>query len=142
MKINIDDTKFIGADDVKHRDVVVIESEGIWQDSNFKDEDGNPQKEFRIHFKLGNGETRSTTLRSSNVKLIGKSFGTETKDWIGKELRAFKTKNEKAKAGFVFLYVPTDWDRDDTGEWIIPETTDAKGLEYPEENIDPKDIPF
>ena len=142
MKINIDDTKFIGAEDVKHRDVVVIESEGIWQDSNFKDEDGNPQKEFRIHFKLGNGETRSTTLRSSNVKLIGKSFGTETKDWIGKELRAFKTKSEKAKAGFVFLYVPTDWDRDDTGEWIIPETTDAKGLEYPEENIDPKDIPF
>src|SRR3990167_9002888 len=139
MKINIDDTKFIGAEDVKHRDVVVIESEGIWQDSNFKDEDGNPQKEFRIHFKLGNGETRSTTLRSSNVKLIGKSFGTETKDWIGKELRAFKTKNEKAKAGFVFLYVPTDWDRDDTGEWVVPEgsqesaervTTDGDGIPF------------
>jgi len=120
MKINTDDTKFIGAEDIKHRDVVTIESEGVWQDSNFKDEDGNIQKEFRIHFKLGNGQTRSTTLRSTNVRLIGKAFGDETKDWIGKELRAFKTKSEKAKAGFVFLYVPTDWDRDDTGEWVIP----------------------
>lgn len=142
MKINIDDTKFLRSEDIKHKDVVLIESEGVWQDSNFKDDDGNPQREFRIHFKLGNGETRSTTLRSTNVRLLGKAFGVETKEWVGKELRAWKTKSEKAKAGYVFIYVPTDWERDDTGEWIIPEPKQPESVEYPEAEIRPDDIPF
>ena len=147
MKINIDDTRYLKTEDIKHRDIVLIESEGVWQDSNFKDEEGNPQSEFRIHFKLGNGEVRSTTLRSTNVKLLGKSLGVETKAWVGKELRAWKTKSEKAKAGFVFLFVPTDWERDDTGEWVIPnkagiEISKSEELEYPEEKINPDDIPF
>lgn len=152
MKINIDDTKFLKSDDVKHKDVVVVASEGKWGESDtFKDDDGNPAREFRIDLKLSNGETRNTTLRSSNVKLLGKAFGTETKDWIGKELRAWKTKSEKAKAGFVFLFVPTDWERDDTGEWVVPETTPGIAratapigdtIDYPEETINPDDIPF
>lgn len=145
MKINIDDTRFLKAEDVNHKDVVTIESEGVWQDSNFKDEDGNPQREFRIHFRLENGETRSTTLRSTNVKLLGKAFGVETKDWIGKELRAWKTKSEKAKAGFVYVYVPVSWNRDDTGEWIIPNEPRKVGntdVDYPTDEIDPNDIPF
>ena len=120
-KINIDDTKYLKGEDINHKDIVVIASEGIWQDSNFKDDEGNPQREFRIHFKLPNGETKSTTLRSTNVKFIGKAFGDETNDWIGKELRAWKTKSDKAKSGFVYLFVPTNWERDDTGEWVIPE---------------------
>lgn len=146
MKINIDDTKYLKTDDIKHKDVVVIESEGVWQDSNFKDEEGNPQSEFRIHLKLPNGETRSTTLRSTNVRMIGKALGTETKSWVGKELRAWKTKSEKAKAGYVYLFVPTDWERDDTGEWVIPAKEEAKvdTVEYPsgEDAINPDDIPF
>mgnify|MGYP001563259909 CR=1 FL=1 len=142
MKINTDDTRFLKIEDVQHKDTVSIESEGIWQDSNFKDEDGNPQREFRIHFKLGNGETRSTTLRSSNVKLLGRTFGDETRDWVGKELRAWKTKSEKAKAGYVFLFVPTDWERDDTGEWVRPEGAGKTDADYPQEDIKPEDIPF
>lgn len=141
MKINIDDTKFLKTEDIKHKDVVKVESEGVWQDSNFKDEDGNPQREFRIHFKLGNGETRSTTLRSTNVRLLGKAMGDETRDWVGKELRAWKTKSEKAKAGYVFIYVPTDWERDDTGEWIIPQNEQSvEEVSYPQG--EPDEIPF
>ena len=142
MKINIDDTRFLKVDDIKHKDVVLVESEGVWQDSNFKDDDGNPQKEFRIHFKLGNGELRSTSLRNTNVRLLGKALGDETKDWVGKELRAWKTKSEKAKAGYVFIFAPKDWERDDTGEWVIPKTEELSGLEYPKENINIDDIPF
>ena len=125
MKINLSDEKYLNSEtDLKHKDTVIIATEGKWQASDtFKDDEGNPSREFRIDFKLPNGEIRNTTLRSTNVKLIGKVFGDETKNWIGKELKAFKTKSEKAKAGFVFLYVPTDWDRDDTGEWIIPNET-------------------
>ena len=139
MKINIEDNKFLRFEDIKHKEVVTIATEGKWQESDtFKDEDGNPSREFRIDFKLPNGEVRNTTLRSTNVKLIGKAMGTETKDWIGKELRAWKTKSEKAKAGFVFLYVPTDWERDDTGEWITGENKDVQI----EDEVSTEETPF
>ncbi len=141
MKINIEDAKYLKFEDLKHKDVVTVANEGVWQDSNFKDENGELQSEFRISFKLANGEVKSTTLRSSNVKQIGRTFGVETKTWIGKELRAWKTKSEKAKAGYVFLFVPTDWERDDTGEWVIPENQDG----YPtaeSEGINHEDSPF
>jgi len=151
MKINIDDTKFLNnATDVAHKDVLVIESEGKWQESaRFKREDGTPQNEFRINFKLDNGDVRNTTLNWTNVKLLVKAFGDETEKWVGKSVRAWKTKSEKAKSGFTFIYVPTDWNRDDTGEWIIPEGSQSKDddgldtIEYPEgDEIDPNDIPF
>ena len=123
-KINISDDKFLNSEtDLKHKDVVTIHSEGKWQASEtFKDEDGNPSREFRIDFKLPNGEVRNTTLRSTNVKLIGRDsrFGDDTLNWVGKELKAFKTKSEKAKVGFVFIFAPTDYERDETSEWIMP----------------------
>lgn len=138
MKININDDKFLRSDDIKHKDVVTVATEGKWQESDaFKDEDGNPSREFRIDFKLPNGEVRNTTLRSTNVKLVGKvkEFGDETANWIGKELRAWKTKSEKAKAGFVFLFVPTDWERDDTGEWLTGENKDVQIADNVEDEI-------
>jgi len=127
MKINIDDTAFINNEsDMKHKDIVVIETEGKWQESmRFKKEDGTPQNEFKINFKLKNGEVKNTTLNWTNVKLLVTSFGDETSAWIGKELRAWKTKSEKAKLGYSYLYVPSDWNRDDTGEWIMPESSDV-----------------
>ena len=85
-----------------------------------------------------------------------KAFSDESDNWIGKQVRAWKTKSEKAKAGYVFVFVPTDWVRNDIGEW-----EDAKGnkidieevkkevkpkdedtIEYPEDEINPDDIPF
>jgi len=125
MKININENKFLDSTtDVQHKDIVTVETEGKWQESErFKKEDGTPQNEFRIDLKVKSGEVRNTTLNWTNVKLLVKALGDETSEWIGKELRAWKTKSEKAKAGFVFIYVPTDWERDDTGEWIIPNET-------------------
>ena len=151
MKINIDDTKFMKKDeDIKHKDVVTVASEGVWEESErFKKDDGTPSKMFKIHFKLANGEDRSTTLNWTNVKLLVEAFGDDTLDWIGKEVRAWKTKSEKEKGGFTLLYVPTDWNSDDTGEWIIPENSqvskkndDIDTIEYPDDEINPEDIPF
>ena len=138
-KINISDEKFLNSEtDLKHKDIVTIATEGKWQDSDtFKDDDGNPSREFRIDFKLSNGEVRNTTLRSTNVKLIGKDsrFGDDTLNWIGKELKAWKTKSEKAKAGYVFIFAPTDYERDETGEWVMPENKDVQIGDSSDENI-------
>lgn len=140
MKINLNNTKFLKKDeDIKHKDVVTISSEGAWVESrNFKRDDGTPASQFDISFKLSNSEERSTSLNGANVRLLGSAFGDETKDWIGKEVRAWKTKSEKAKSGFTYLYVPTDWNRDDTGEWIKPEGSVVED----DDNIDVNDIPF
>jgi len=144
MKINLSDEKYLNSEtDLKHKDVVVIATEGKWQASDtFKDDEGNPSREFRIDFKLPNGEIRNTTLRSTNVKLIGKVIGDETANWIGKELRAWKTKSEKAKAGFVFLFVPTDWDRDDTGEWVVPDESNKTVPSLNDTVTSDSEIPF
>lgn len=143
MKIQINDTRYLdSATDIKHKDVVVIASEGKWEESQrFKKEDGTPQNEFRINLKLSNGEVRNTTLNWTNVKLLVSAFGDETVSWVGKEVRAWKTKSEKAKSGFVYLYVPTNWERDDTGEWIKPESVDER-ISPEDQHINIDDIPF
>lgn len=152
MKINIDDTKFLNTTtDIKHKDVVTIDSEGKWQESQrFKKEDGTPQNEFRVNLKLANGDVRNTTLNWTNVKLLVQGLGDDSVDWIGKEVRAWKTKSDRAKSGFTFIYVPLDWERDDTGEWIIPEGSQTKKdevevVEYEDDPLDEipmEDNPF
>lgn len=121
-KINISDNKFLDKEkDIKHKDVVTIATEGHWEQSTkFKKEDGTPANQFEISLTLSNGESRDTIFSLANLKLLGKAFGDETADWIGKEVRAWKTKSEKANTGYVYVYAPLDWDRDDTGEWVIP----------------------
>jgi len=125
MKININEARFIDNEkDLKHKDIVIVDSEAIWVESTkfFKeDEEGNkiPSKDFKVNLKLKNGEIKNATLRyKDNVIPLVEALGDDTKNWIGKELRAWKTKSDKAKIGYIFLYVPIDWERDDTGEWI------------------------
>jgi len=162
MKININNTKFLNTvEDLKHKDVVTLLNGGAWEESTrFKKKDGTPSNSFKINIKLGNGESREATLNWTNVKLLVKGFGDESDTWVGKEVRAWKTKSERAKAGFIFIFVPIDWTRDDIGEWKnekgetidvdsntqqtdsqeIPEDIDT--VEYPSDEINPEDIPF
>lgn len=160
MKININNTKFLNKEtDIKHKDIVTIASEGAWEVSSiYKKEDGTPSNQFEITIKLENEEVRGTVLSYKNLSTLVSIWGDETSLWVGKKLRAWKTSSDRAKLGYTYFYVPTDWTRDDTGEWIIPETT------YPEkftsekeqalseedriakitydENDNPSDIPF
>lgn len=162
MKIDTNQTQFLNnATDVKHKDILTIASEGKWiQSTKFfkEDKDGNkiPSNEFRINLKLSSGEERNTTFGWNNVKMLVEAFGDETTIWIGKEVKAWKTKSEKAKLGYTFIFAPISWERDETGEWIknfeaenqdTKQTTsqevDTVQLDEPqEENINPEDIPF
>jgi len=119
MKIDTNMAKFLdNSVDIVHKDILTIDSEGKWQQSiRFKKEDGTPTNEFRINLKLKNGEIRNTTFNWTNVKMLVEAFGDETAEWVGREVRAWKTKSEKAKIGYSFLFAPIDWSRDDTGEW-------------------------
>jgi hypothetical protein len=147
MKINM--SQFLDKEkEIAHKDIVAVVSEAGWVESKkWKKEDGiTPVSEFRVDIKLKNGDIRNTTLNWSNVKLLVEAWGDETKSWLNKELRAWKTKSEKAKSGFTYIYVPTNWERNDMGEWITngtakdPENQDTVQVE--DEVINPKDIPF
>lgn len=159
MKININNTRFLNTEeDIKHKDVVTLVDGGMWEESTrFKKKDGTPSNSFKINIKLTNGEIRQATLNWTNVKLLVKAFSDESDNWIGKEVRAWKTKSEKAKSGFVFVFVPTDWVRNDIGEWenstgekidvdeVKKDIQEANydgldTIEYPSEDIDT--IPF
>lgn len=143
MKMNVNDTKFLNKEqDIKHKDVVTITNEGMWENSQtFKREDGSPQQQFKINIRLANGEERSTSLNWTNIKLLVSAFGDDSESWVGKQVRAWKTKSEKAKAGYIFVFVPIDWDRDDTGEWIIPPKDSIDDFDHTEDpNLD--DIPY
>lgn len=160
MKIDINQAKFLdSAVDIKHKDVLTIESEGKWYESaRFKKEDGTPTNEFKLNVKLANGEVRNVTLNWTNVKMLVEGFGDDTVEWIGKEVRAWKTKSERAKIGYIYLLAPMDWSRDDTGEWSkgsAGKASDNQDLvkkeevpsvqvdgEYPQETINAEDIPF
>ena len=131
--IKINDTNFLKKEtELKHKDILTIENEGQWEESdNFKKADGTPSNQFSISLRLNNGDVRSTILNWTNMKLLSQAFGNDSANWVGKEVRAWKTKSEKAKSGYSYLFVPTDWDRDDTGEWIIPEG-----------KVEAEDLPF
>lgn len=148
--INVNKTKFLDREkEIKHKDVIEFATEGGWKNSaKYTKEDGSPSQQFEIDVKLDNGEIRCTVLNWANIKLLVTAFGEATEGWVGKKVRAWKTKSEKAKLGYIFAYVPTDWERDDTGEWIIPEKESqapnekVDTVEYPEGDIDPNEIPF
>ena len=153
MKININSTRYLNTkEDIKHKDIVTLLDGGKWEESaSFKKDDGTPSSSFKITIRLANGEDRQATLNWTNVKLLVQAFGDESNTWIDKEVRAWKTKSEKAKAGFTYYFVPSDWTRDDIGEWIIPEGSQAvkenveevDTVDYPEEEgLKPEDIPF
>lgn len=159
MKVDINQAKFLdSAVDIKHKDVLTIDSEGKWYESNkFKKEDGTPTNDFKLNIKLANGEIRNVTLNWTNVKMLVEGLGDDTADWIGKEVRAWKTKSEKAKIGYIFLLAPMDWNRDDTGEWekgsagkvsdnqdvVKTQEVDSVQIDGDEEpELRPEDIPF
>lgn len=160
MKININNTKFLNTtEDLKHKDTVTLVDGGRWEESTrFKKKDGTPSNSFKIKLKLINNEVREATLNWGNVKLLVKAFGDESENWVEKEVRAWKTKSEKAKTGFTFIFVPIDWTRNDMGVWEDgegkeieldevkqePSDADESGdtIEYPEDDINPDDIPF
>ena len=155
MKININQTKFLNKDtELAHKDILVVANEGIWEDSvRFKRPDGTPQSQFNVEFKLKDGNVRGTSLNWTNVKLLVKAFGDDSITWIGKEVRAWKTKSEKAKSGFSYIFVPIDWIRDEVGEWVDAtgkiidveikrEPSAVKEVEDDGDEINPDEIPF
>lgn len=158
MKINLNSTKFLNnATDIKHKDIITLVDGGRWEESTrFKKKDGTPSNSFKINIKLTNDEVRDATLNWKNVKLLVHAFGDETDLWADKKVMAWKTASENAKLGYVFIFAPIGYKRNEMMEWeddkgntinldeVKTETKDdgLDSIEYPEEEINIEDIPF
>ena len=83
--------KFLKASDVQNGDHITFRSEGQWQESQFKNDDGSMKQQFVIEVEL-NGALQQMALNKTNRDVLVASWGDETRDWKGKTAVAEKMK--------------------------------------------------
>lgn len=82
MKLGKD---YLRTKDITNGDVVMFKDEGVWVESTkYTYPDGNPVQNFEI-LVLHNKQEQTLRLNGISRKNLAKVFGSETKDWVGKE---------------------------------------------------------
>jgi len=124
--------------DIKNGDKVTILNSGDTTEGKYGE-----QKVFSI--KTRNGE-KNFTFNQPTVNVLIEAFGDDSNKWIGKEVKVLTKKDVIAGKKVIITYLVTEgWSLDDYGE-LVKEGQDSpdkvKTIEYPEEDIDPNDIPF
>ena len=83
MKINLPEGDFLKAKDVKNGMVLEIEGELIHK----KAEETKFGKEaWILPVKLSNGESKNFQANLTSMRELEKTFGDESKDWVGKKI--------------------------------------------------------
>ncbi len=79
---------WLKSSDVKSGDVLKIVDEGknVTSGKFTNEKTGEPKIQFVLKV-LHNGQERDFTINSTNDKTLIRSFGQETKGWIGKEIK-------------------------------------------------------
>lgn len=86
MKI-ISSKNWLKSENVKSGDLITILTEGeIIPSARFTYESGEPRRDFVIKIKHNDQEC-DFRINSTNKKVLVKSFGDETKDWISKQCK-------------------------------------------------------
>lgn len=105
-------------EDIKDGDIVEIANEGKQIEGKF-----GTQDIFLI--KLKNGEEGNVALNTTSINNLIESFGEDSVNWVGKELKVMVIKQSiggKLASVYYFLHPETVLD-DDSGEFIIPSST-------------------
>ena len=121
--------------DIQNGDKVTIKDAGIIEESQW-----GPQKKFLVSTR--NGDKR-VGLNQASENILIDAFGDESEKWIGKEVNVLTRKAVIAnKRVIVAYFVPSGWSLDEYGELISDAQETTKKNEYPDEEINPDDIPF
>lgn len=105
----------------------------------------------KVRFQGEEGESRNVNVNTPSINALVEAFGEDSKDWIGKLLTAQTEKMLVGGKRVTALYlVPEGYElTEDEGGYLVirktgsqPETETPKTAEYPEEDINPDDIPF
>jgi hypothetical protein len=118
----------------------------------FKNEDGSAKMTNLVKVRV-QGADESVNMRPNwtSVAALKEAFGPDSKDWVGKVLTA---KVKDATTGQSVYLLPEGFElyRNEEKRWAIRRIATAEAsqapavaedvIEYPEEEINPEDIPF
>lgn len=118
--------------DIKNGDMVKILSGGTKVEGQFGEQ-------FVIQIETKNG-VKNFTLNPTTKDILIDEFGTETKQWIGKNPIVLTKKDTINGKKVVIAYLTTkDYQIDEYGE-VVKKRDDVETIEYPEDETE--DIPF
>lgn len=125
--------------DIKDGDLVTILNEGVIEPNKYGGES------HMFHIKTRNGD-KKVGFNQRTLNVLHDELGKDSKDWVNKDVNVILEKTTIAgKRCIVAYFVTGDWKLDDYGELSkLGQSTDKKAasIEYPEEEINPDDIPF
>lgn len=123
--------------DLKNGDIVTILDSGTIEQGQYGE-----QRNFKI--KTRNGE-RKIAFNQKTVNVLIDEFGDDSIKWVNKDVIVILKKDVIANKKVIIPFLVTEgWSLDDYGELIKEGGSEKKEdtVEYPEEEIDPEDIPF
>lgn len=133
MEIIIDSKYVKPGENIQKGDVVKIKDEGKYRDGRF-----GPQLEFQL--EMPNGKIKSYTPNTQTQINLKQEFGSNSKDWIDKPLKAWVYEQvKKGEVKMQLILTPVDW-----SEPVKGKTAEYSGQTESSdvETIDVKDIPF
>ncbi len=77
---------FKGAD-VKDGEIVKIVSEGEWELTPFKKQDGSPKNQFCVDVENIEGKKKKLRINKTNSDILILAWGKDTALWVGKSVR-------------------------------------------------------
>jgi hypothetical protein len=76
---------WLKADDVGPNETVKIVSEAVWEETNYKNEDGSAKNQYVCNVSY-RGEERKFKLTMKSCENLS-VYGKDSKEWIGKEIK-------------------------------------------------------
>jgi ABC-type taurine transport system substrate-binding protein len=122
--------------DIKNGDIIKILDSGNVEMGQFGE-----QKNFKV--KTRNGE-KKMAFNQATINVLIEEFGDESESWVGRDVKVILKKDVIAGKKVIIPYLVVDgWSLDEYGELVKEgETKKEDTIEYPEDKIDPDDIPF
>lgn len=162
MKITIDsgvEGKWAKAGkDIKDGDRIKIKDAGQVAPSGYKDEDGNTKNQYVFKVMTQGKEEFNIAFNRTSRNTLGRGFGSETEDWVGKIVKCFVVKQMIGDGLKNVLYLaPDGWIMSEDGEFLNPEedtestrstakpkvaTKETGEYDYPADTVNVSDMPF
>jgi hypothetical protein len=130
MKIVIQSKYVKAGENVNKGDIVNIKDEGKYVDGKY-----GPQLEFQL--ELPDGAVKTYTPNTQTQLNLKKAFGEDSKEWIGKPLKAWIFEQiRKGETKLQLILTPEEWESATGTEPSTQSNDESK------EEVDVKDIPF
>lgn len=125
--------------DVKNGDSVEILSAGDVVEGQF-----GPQHVFKL--KTRNGE-KNANFNQGTLNTLHDAFGKNSEDWVGKSVKVHLVKvMVSGKLQTAMYLAPEGWEMNEDGKFVnqtgSQTSASSDGIEYPDEDINPDDIPY